>query len=498
MEKAVKKVLIIGAGRTGMLAARHLSTVPNCSITIVEAKSEVGGLWAYEEMNELHPEALEAKTSDNYYKLYNCFQGSIYPYVATNIAKAFLSYKDFSINDFDPTLPDILTLKQYHSYLNAYWDHFGLKKYVVFNTLVKSLRLYENLSEEEKSAIKELPQRTFVVTTIDSKGEGTSQQQKISTYDYVVVSSGMHIKPYIPTLKGISNFKGFIIHSKSFRKPDDPIYQDKNILILGGNVSAFDMIVQLYHNPVKGRQKVKKLIFCANDTSRMEKNTDFNALREEGAVVVKKGWVDDFTADSAKFSDGTTEKVDVVIFCTGYCATFPFFDPADKILEFGGEETRFKFFGPLYKRLVSIRQPKLFFPGYLDFNPLINYITEVQTMVVKHLIDGSMKLPPVEEMIKEYEEDIEYTKSVGKYGTLTNYFIFCPAKDEILYIQSLRNAIQHLYTGSEEKQKKNMDRKIEMLKKVAEFNRCGNLLSLRSFDFSGTFPEEVKDTTEFI
>ena len=493
-----RPVLIIGAGRTGMLTARHLSTVPNCSITIVEAKSEVGGLWAYEEMNELHPREKEVKASDNYYKLYNCFQGSIYPHVTTNITKSFLSYKDFSINDFDPTLPDILTLKQYHSYLNAYWDHFGLKKYVVFNTLVKSLRLYENLSEEEKSAIKELPQRTFVVTTIDSKVGDISVKENISTYDYVIVSVGMNVKPYIPTIKGISNFKGSVIHVKEFREPDDPIYQDKTILVLGGSASAIDMVVQLYHNPVKGRQKIKKIIFCANDTGMIDKTTDFKDLKEEGAVVGKKGWVDNFTEDSATFSDGTTEKVDVVIFCTGYCATFPFLDLADKILDFGGEETRFKFFGPLYKRMVSIRQPKLFFPGYIDYNPLINYISEVQVMLLKHLIDGSVKLPSVEEMMKEYEEDVENSKANSKYGTLSSFFNLVAAKYDVTYIEGLRKFFQHLYPGTEEIHKKHLERKVEMLKKNMEFINNGNMLSLKRFDFSGNFPEEIKNTTEFI
>ena len=92
------KVLIVGAGRSGMLAARHLSTVANCSITIIEYRSEIGGLWSYDELNEHHPKAEETKKSDNYYRLYNCFQSSIYPCILTNIPKEFLSFKDFTVD----------------------------------------------------------------------------------------------------------------------------------------------------------------------------------------------------------------------------------------------------------------------------------------------------------------------------------------------------------------------------------------------------------------
>ena len=492
------KVLIIGAGRTGMLAARHISTVPNCEVTVVEAKSEIGGLWVYDELNEFHPKAQEAKRSDNYYRLYNCFPGAIYPYLITNIPKEFMSYKDFTIDDFNPKLPDFFSLKEYCSYLNAYWDKFDLKKLVTFNTLVKSVRLYENLSEDEKSKIKDLPRRTFMVMTVDSKGESISQNQKVATYDYVVVGSGMHVKPYIPTLNGISNFKGFVMHSKDFREPDDPIYKDKTILLLGGSYSSVDMIVQFFCHPQKGRQEVKKLIFCANELRLVENSEDFKHLKDEGSLVSKKGWVKDVTQDSVIFTDGTSEKVDIVMYCTGYATTFPFLDPADKILEYGGEESRDRFFGPLYKRLVSIRQPRMFFPGCIDLTAFLNYITEVQSMFIKHIIEGTLKLPSIEDMTKDYEQDIELEKAASKDGTLTSFFKRPSLKTDVIYLESLKKIFLHLYPGTEEKMNKNFERKVAMLKKCIELFSKGNLLQYKSFDYTGTYPEEVRNSTEFI
>ena len=493
-----KSVLIVGAGRSGMLTARHLSTIKNCSITIVEAKSEIGGIWSYDELTEHHPQAEDAKRTDNYYKLYNCFQGSIYPHVISNTYKEFLSYKDFTIDDYNPKLPGFPNMKEYHGYLNAYWEHFNIKKLMTFNTLVKSIRPYENLPEEQRTSLKDLPQRSFVVTTIDAKAEGFSQNEKVATYDYVVVCCGMHSKPYIPQLNGIANFKGLVMHSKDFREPDEKAYQDKTILLLGGSYSGIDMVIQFFHNPVKGKQQVKKLIFCGSETAMVDKSTDFKNLREEGAVVAKKGWVSDFTEDSVVFTDGSTEKVDVVMYCTGYKVNFNFLDPTDKILEFGGEESRGKYFGPLYKRMISIRQPKLFFAGYVDFTALINYISEVQSMVIKHLIDGSVKLPSTEEMTKELEQDIAEEKAGSKDGSLTNFFKLSVLKTDLAYVENLKKTLQHLYPGTEEKATKNFARKVAIFKKSVEFFMNGDLLSFKNYDFGTAFPEEIKGTSEFI
>ena len=287
--KDEKRILIVGAGRSGMFVARFLSTTPNHLITVVETKSEIGGLWAYQELNEYHPKAQEAKKFDNFYKLYNCFQGSVYPSVLTNSSKDFFRYKDFSIDDFNPDASEFFTIKEYNSYLNAYWDHFKLRQYVTFNTLVKSIRSYEKLSEEQKAKLEDITPRTFVVTTADANSENFDQNEKVSTYDYVVVSSGQHSKPFIPATNGISKFKGFVLHSKNFREPDDPVYQDKVILLLGGGLTGIDMIVQFFHNPVKGRQNIKKLIYCSNNVSWLKSTTDFRDLLEDGSLLIKKG-----------------------------------------------------------------------------------------------------------------------------------------------------------------------------------------------------------------
>lgn len=492
-----KKILIIGAGMHGMLAARYLSQLKNVKITVIDSKSEVGGLWVYSEINEFHPQAAEEKQIDNFYKLYNCFQSSMYPHLIANMPLPLMSFKDFSIRDANPKAPNFVRLNEYKDYFKAYWNHFDIYKHITFNTLVKSIRIYDNLPLETKLKISaECQPRTFVVTTIDSRAESFSQNEKIDTYDYVIAASGQHSKPYIPQVKGISDFKGVVMHSKEFREPDEAMYIDKTILVLGGSYSALDMIVQLYHNPVKGKQRVNKLIMCARDLTMMEKSTDFKPLIEAGKVVLKKGWVDSFTENTAVFTDGTQETVDTVIFCTGYQISFPYLDPEDKLIEYGDEATRGKFFGPIYRRTVCIRQPQLFFIGICTVSNLCNYISELQAMLIKHYIEGSIPLPSKEEMMEGFEAEVEEVRK--RDGNLINFFRLENLRLAMAFLNRLREPMKNLYEGSEDKAAKNFEIYEKIIEKATEFLTAGDFLQYKEFDYCKNYCKELENTSEFI
>ena len=185
------------------------------------------------------------------------------------------------------------------------------------------------------------------------------------------------------------------------------------------------------------------------------------------------------------------------MYCTGYSTTFPFFDPIDKLVDFGGEETRCKFFGPLYKRMISIRQPKLFFVSFVDYTILDDYVAEVQAMLVKHYIDGSVKLPSVEEMMKDYERDLEEERANSKDGSLANYFRLSPLKHDLVYLEDLHKMMGFIYESGEDKRKEWMKRKLAVCMKHVEFFLKGNLLQYKKFNFIKEFPQTVKATAEF-
>ena len=77
-----------------------------------------------------------------------------------------------------------------------------------------------------------------------------------------------------------------------------------------------------------------------------------------GDIAVKPN-IDRFAGGrTVRFADGSEEEIDLVVYCTGYKITFPFFDEslvsaADNRLQ-------------LYRRVVSVEHPGLYFIGFIQ------------------------------------------------------------------------------------------------------------------------------------
>lgn len=62
-------------------------------------------------------------------------------------------------------------------------------------------------------------------------------------FDGVMVCTGHHVEPLIPEFVDQHKFKGKIIHSHSYKKPEG--YEDKNVVIVGIGNSGGDLAVEL-------------------------------------------------------------------------------------------------------------------------------------------------------------------------------------------------------------------------------------------------------------
>ena len=108
-----------------------------------------------------------------------------------------------------------------------------------------------------------------------------------------------------------------------------------------------------------------------------------------GDIVVKPN-IQAFEGDSVRFEDGSSEKVDLVIYCTGYKITFPFFD--EGLLS--APDNRI----PLYRRVVSPEHPGLYFIGLLQPLGAIMPLAEAQSEWVADVLEGKAKLPSAARM----------------------------------------------------------------------------------------------------
>jgi cation diffusion facilitator CzcD-associated flavoprotein CzcO len=92
-----------------------------------------------------------------------------------------------------------------------------------------------------------------------------------------------------------------------------------------------------------------------------------------------------------RFTDGSVEDVDAIVYATGYKISFPFFDDPAILPD---AEHRF----PLFKRMMKPGIPNLFFMGLAQPLPTLVNFAEQQSKLVAAYLAGAYHLPPVPEM----------------------------------------------------------------------------------------------------
>jgi hypothetical protein len=117
-----------------------------------------------------------------------------------------------------------------------------------------------------------------------------------------------------------------------------------------------------------------------------------------GAVTPKPN-IRELRGDRVLFEDGTEERVDVIVYCTGYKVTFPFFD--EEFLSAPSNEL------PLYRRTFHPEIEDVFPIGLAQPLGAIMPIAEEQGKWIADLLTGRYRLPPADEMRKQIRRDRE-------------------------------------------------------------------------------------------
>ncbi|KAL4925430.1 uncharacterized protein BDV17DRAFT_300313 [Aspergillus undulatus] len=142
-------------------------------------------------------------------------------------------------------------------------------------------------------------------------------------FDAVVVASGHYNVPLIPEIEGLKETlkarPTAFEHSKSFRHGND--YVDKRVVVVGGNISSADLIVDL-HAVVKGD------LYLSQRGSNEALQNVFTLPGVSIKPTITKVTPSPSGGVTLLFSDGTTiSEVDKVLFATGYRLVYPFLVP---------------------------------------------------------------------------------------------------------------------------------------------------------------------------
>ena len=174
---ATKRALVIGAGLSGLVAAKELLDVGITDITIVEKDPDLGGVW----------------------RKY-CWKS------ATLTSSKWMT--EFGSFPIPSEYPDFLKPEQMMDYLRSFVTHFGLEDRMRFGVEVKEIALNS-----------------------DGTYEVTTNQDIESKYDFVIISTGLHGKPSIRSVPGLENFKGTVMHGNSYSEPEQ--FKGKRVLCMG-------------------------------------------------------------------------------------------------------------------------------------------------------------------------------------------------------------------------------------------------------------------------
>jgi len=495
-----RRVCVIGAGPRGLVVARHLSSLKDVEVVVFEAQDKVGGMWL---RSNTQTTQQDLSLVDNFKELYGHHHGSIYETLTTNLPYFFMEYKDLGMLDVDKETPLILNMGHYQKYLEAYANKFDLKKLIQFHTVVKSVRLYNNLSEEEKSKVGAA--KKFVVKTVGAYGQNA--HNKCEEFDYMVIASGQNSTPYTPKIKGIENFTGNVIHAKDFITPNVEIFQEKRILVIGGGYSAVDMLLQFCSREVERKGDCKKLILCSRNIGYINNSRDFCEDLQNGRLVIHEGVVSNFKEGNIVcLSNGVEEEIDTIIYATGYKLKFPYLDQEiDRIIDHNEEEHRGCFFGPTYKKFIAIREPDLFFVGFLQQTSLIHIFGELQALVIKYVIEGKLVLPSQEEMMKDFDGEVE--EHLSKIGDLAHFYKanladFYPnmsgniEKNDWLFLSEWLKPIHP--NNNEEKAQEFFNYIIETKKEISKLRKDCNLVQFKHYNYWDVFPKDFRNTSDFV
>lgn len=309
-------VVVIGGGQAGLAAGYHLQRA-GLRFIIIDAACQIGGSWS------------------QYYESLRLFSPARY---------AALPGFPFGGNpDSYPTRDEVV------AYLQAYATYFNLP--IVSNTSIQ--------------AVQRRDKHFWSATTA-----GT-----VYPSDSLIAATGSFRTPTIPQLPGQEHFRGQILHAADYRTPDP--FRGKRVIVVGAGNSAVQIgsevaevarVTLAVRHPVRfAPQRVLGYdIHHWLDWTRLEY---LPWLQDQSAPVLDTGVYQQalaankpdqrpmfcgFTQDGVWWSGNEYERVDAIIFATGYSTRMPYLANLAALDSSGA---------PLHHKGISRVVPGLYYVG---------------------------------------------------------------------------------------------------------------------------------------
>jgi cation diffusion facilitator CzcD-associated flavoprotein CzcO len=279
----------------------------------------------------------------------------------------------------------------------------------------------------------------------DGVWEVATEHGETRLYDALLVANGHHWDPRWPepAFPGSESFEGVQMHAHEY--VDSTGLEGKNVVVLGMGNSAMDIAVEasqvasnvylaarrgvhvipkyLWGRPLDQMGlspripwPVRRVILSAiirSTTGDLERYglpkpdhpigsahptiSDQILSKLTHGDITPKPNIASLSGSSVRFTDGTEVEADVVVYCTGYKVTFPFFDP-DFISAPRNDL-------PLYRRVFHPEIPNVFFVALLQPLGATMPLAEAQGEWIGSYLRGDYALPPDREMRRDMERE---------------------------------------------------------------------------------------------
>ncbi|WP_052366739.1 flavin-containing monooxygenase [Paraoerskovia marina] len=382
---AAARVAVIGAGPSGLTTLKSLRE-RGIDAVGYDAGSLPGGLWN-----------LGAPNSSAYETLH------------LNTSRTRTEFADHPMPTDWPHFPrhDVVA-----GYLKDYADTYGITELVRFEHEVRDVRRDDT---------------GWHVTAVGPRGETTER------YDAVVVANGHNAHPRLPDPGYPGRFDGDQMHAHHYRSPAQ--LRGRRVLVVGAGNSAMDIAVdasyaaeqtvlsirrgvwvvpkQIFGRPAdtlngalatklpwRARQRISERMI-ALAAGRPESHglpapehgflQDHPTLSDalypriaHGEIAVRPA-IERFDGDEVVFTDGRRERIDLIVWATGYRVDIPFLDPA--LLAPGADRM------PLYRRVFHLTAPGLYFVGLMQSTGAALPVVEAQGRLIAAHVAGEYALP---------------------------------------------------------------------------------------------------------
>ncbi len=403
-DSAAPRIAVIGGGAAGITAVKELLE-RGVDVIGLEKGDCLGGLWVYENSSGLSP---------------------AYESLHLNTSKGRTEFADYPM---PAEWEDYPAATKVAGYLQDYAEHFGVTQAYRFNTEV-----------------------TDVVRDEDGWTISTADGDTIAV-DGVVVANGHNWDPRWPSPEYPGEFDGLQMHAHDYRKAE--IFRGKRVLVVGMGNSAMDIAVDasyvaedvmlsarhgsyivpkyLFGRPADATNgalsvlpwRVRQIIAEKMLGLAVGRPQDYGLPKPSFGLFQNHPTISDtilhrithgevrpvtgierFEGDTVVFTDGREERVDVIVWATGYRVTIPFLSQ-----DWLGDDAEAM---PLYKRVFHTDDPSLTFVGLMQSTGAALPVVEAQSKLAAAYYAEEYALPKSSDI--EGAISKAYNDAVDRWG----------------------------------------------------------------------------------